>query len=132
MRFLLILAMLTSLSAAGVHAQKATHTEAELKEAKAAFDAGTKAYAEGDFPIALERFNRAYALTDSPDLLFNIATVSDRMRRDDEALEAYVGYLEARPNTPDREHVEGRIKVCLLYTSPSPRDRTRSRMPSSA
>ena len=25
-----------------------------------------------------------------------------------------------------------RFKVCLLYTSPSPRDRTRSRMPSSA
>ena len=24
------------------------------------------------------------------------------------------------------------IKACLLYTSPSPRDRTRSRMPSSA
>ena len=26
----------------------------------------------------------------------------------------------------------GRSNVCLLYTSPSPRDRTRSRMPSSA
>ena len=26
----------------------------------------------------------------------------------------------------------GNIKACLLYTSPSPRDRTRSRMPSSA
>ena len=26
----------------------------------------------------------------------------------------------------------GRTHVCLLYTSPSPRDRTRSRMPSSA
>ena len=25
-----------------------------------------------------------------------------------------------------------KIKICLLYTSPSPRDRTRSRMPSSA
>ena len=25
-----------------------------------------------------------------------------------------------------------RVDVCLLYTSPSPRDRTRSRMPSSA
>ena len=25
-----------------------------------------------------------------------------------------------------------RLKDCLLYTSPSPRDRTRSRMPSSA
>ena len=28
--------------------------------------------------------------------------------------------------------VDGRFKLCLLYTSPSPRDRTRSRMPSSA
>ena len=26
----------------------------------------------------------------------------------------------------------GEIDICLLYTSPSPRDRTRSRMPSSA
>ena len=26
----------------------------------------------------------------------------------------------------------GQVTVCLLYTSPSPRDRTRSRMPSSA
>ena len=25
-----------------------------------------------------------------------------------------------------------KIQICLLYTSPSPRDRTRSRMPSSA
>ena len=27
---------------------------------------------------------------------------------------------------------EKSLKICLLYTSPSPRDRTRSRMPSSA
>ena len=26
----------------------------------------------------------------------------------------------------------GQVSLCLLYTSPSPRDRTRSRMPSSA
>ena len=31
-----------------------------------------------------------------------------------------------------RDSVIGTIKPCLLYTSPSPRDRTRSRMPSSA
>ena len=29
----------------------------------------------------------------------------------------------------NQKHLE---KICLLYTSPSPRDRTRSRMPSSA
>jgi len=27
---------------------------------------------------------------------------------------------------------QAKRKICLLYTSPSPRDRTRSRMPSSA
>ena len=35
-----------------------------------------------------------------------------------------------------RENMELRVqledRICLLYTSPSPRDRTRSRMPSSA
>ena len=31
-----------------------------------------------------------------------------------------------------RARVVGQVDVCLLYTSPSPRDRTRSRMPSSA
>ena len=30
------------------------------------------------------------------------------------------------------EHSGRYIHICLLYTSPSPRDRTRSRMPSSA
>ena len=33
---------------------------------------------------------------------------------------------------PNGLQVEGRKEVCLLYTSPSPRDATLSRMPSSA
>ena len=37
--------------------------------------------------------------------------------------EFILNYIKANPNTPN---------TCLLYTSPSPRDRTRSRMPSSA
>ena len=32
----------------------------------------------------------------------------------------------------DATGFNGAFKICLLYTSPSPRDRTRSRMPSSA
>ena len=31
-----------------------------------------------------------------------------------------------------KSRTSGKYKGCLLYTSPSPRDRTRSRMPSSA
>ena len=32
----------------------------------------------------------------------------------------------------EKENAQSRIKICLLYTSPSPRDATLSRMPSSA
>ena len=39
-----------------------------------------------------------------------------------------VRVVVANPNGP----VPADVQVCLLYTSPSPRDRTRSRMPSSA
>ena len=47
-------------------------------------------------------------------------------------------YLQKRPEWKDIQPgkwdtaVGGHIDFCLLYTSPSPRDRTRSRMPSSA
>ena len=45
--------------------------------------------------------------------------------------------LGCSKNLVDSEMLSGQllaneIEVCLLYTSPSPRDRTRSRMPSSA
>ena len=34
--------------------------------------------------------------------------------------------------SPEHDATLGQLSACLLYTSPSPRDRTRSRMPSSA
>ena len=47
------------------------------------------------------------------------------------------GNPDTQPNVniiigPGTEIIAGEGKICLLYTSPSPRDRTRSRMPSSA
>ena len=53
----------------------------------------------------------------------------------------YLAELYEKGKTDDKKHrfqpqiVNGYlkcVKACLLYTSPSPRDRTRSRMPSSA
>jgi len=41
-------------------------------------------------------------------------------------------YLEKYPHATDGVCESVAYKACLLYTSPSPRDRTRSRMPSSA
>ena len=39
-----------------------------------------------------------------------------------------------RPDFVESSNVvgKGRFQICLLYTSPSPRDRQKSRMPSSA
>ncbi len=113
MRFLLILSIAFTFSVftKGVLAQSAETRGERIAEAKEAFDLGTRAYADGEFETALASFRRAYELTGSPDLLYNIATVSDRMRRDEDALQAYEGYLEARPKSADREHVESRIAV---------------------
>lgn len=113
MRFLLIVAVSAAClaSTSVVDAQSTLSREARIAQAKKAFAEGTSAYSEGDFDEALARFERAYELTGSPDLLYNIATVSDRMRHDGEALEAYEGYLKARPKSADREHVESRIDV---------------------
>ena len=50
--------------------------------------------------------------------------------------EAAIDYAERlvalREQLADRLEIVMRVYFCLLYTSPSPRDRTRSRMPSSA
>ena len=40
--------------------------------------------------------------------------------------------VKNQPASPERDEMIELCKGCLLYTSPSPRDRTRSRMPSSA
>jgi tetratricopeptide (TPR) repeat protein len=113
MRFSVIatIVVVCSCSASAVEAQSATSRDARIAEAKKAFARGRRAYSAGDFETALASFERAYELTGSPDLLYNIATVSDRMRHDEEALEAYQGYLRVRPKSPDREHVESRIEV---------------------
>lgn len=85
--------------------------DAGVEEARGAFEAGQAAYRAGRFPEALQYFERAYELTEEPDLLYNIATVHDRLRHDREALDAYRAYLEARPRADDRANLEARIRV---------------------
>ena len=49
---------------------------------------------------------------------------------DPKPLRIFNPYTQAKKFDPICEYIK--YWICLLYTSPSPRDRTRSRMPSSA
>ena len=53
----------------------------------------------------------------------------DNVKREMSGLEELVAKI---PGYKGYKEKEQRREACLLYTSPSPRDRTRSRMPSSA
>ncbi len=80
-------------------------------EAKALFQAGAAALSDGRYQAALEHFSRSYELSERPELLYNIGVAHDRLRHDREALDAFEGYLAARPDAPYRSDVEARITV---------------------
>ena len=72
-------------------------------------------------------------------LLESASTECDEMRHDmDEDAQfpdmdtIYSAAFEMRRFADRLNNFADELMICLLYTSPSPRDRTRSRMPSSA
>ena len=76
-------------------------------------------------------------------LLADYAAVSERAAQDPEGFwreqaeriewfEFPKTILSKDDNGADRWYAGGKLNTCLLYTSPSPRDATLSRMPSSA
>ena len=72
----------------------------------------------------MQHFERAYALSQHPVLLFNIARAADGDGQITPAIRAYTGYLEAFPNADNREFAEGRLaKLRALEaaaTTPAP------------
>ena len=91
-----------------------------------------------DFPeiIPVRDGRMGYALP--PDLVLNISDIGDLNQLLDEIrveMEALRPDYEAAMKSRGRTTVgasELNVRDCLLYTSPSPRDRQKSRMPSSA
>ena len=99
------------------------------KTAQASLDAGKVSKAEEEFNTVLQAdptFAPAY---------LGLAHVSMRKGDLKRAGESLKEAIEADPeNKAFREEFEtmNELNTCLLYTSPSPRDMRRSRMPSSA
>ncbi|HTU62754.1 MAG TPA: tetratricopeptide repeat protein, partial [Polyangiales bacterium] len=78
---------------------------------------------EGRFERALKYFKEAYELSHRAVLLSNIGTALDRLRRDQEALDAYRKYLEQVPSAPNRRQIEERIRIidsAIARSQPAP------------
>jgi tetratricopeptide (TPR) repeat protein len=80
-----------------------------LQEAKDHYDRGMAHYELGEFASAVEEFKQAYARSQAPGLLFNLAQAS-RLNKDyEQALHFYRTYLRVRPEAANRDDVEKRI-----------------------
>jgi tetratricopeptide (TPR) repeat protein len=80
-------------------------------EARGIFLAGKAAYGDARYEDALRHFKRAYELSKRPVLLFNIGQAADKLRRDQEALDAFKGYLEQVPDGEGKREAESRVRV---------------------
>ncbi|MFO0709418.1 MAG: tetratricopeptide repeat protein [Sandaracinus sp.] len=100
-----------------VHAQddsaegRAVSAMARDEEARSLFEAGRTAFSDGRFEDALGHFERSYALSGRPQLLYNIAAAQDRLRRDEEAIGSFERYLAELPGADNRAEVEGRLEA---------------------
>ena len=79
-------------------------------EAKALYEKGLSHYNLGEFDEAIKAFRAAYAISQAPGLLFNIAQ-SFRLKKDyEQATYFYQTYLRLKPDAPNRSDVEDRLK----------------------
>jgi tetratricopeptide (TPR) repeat protein len=102
----------------------ASSTAVSDEEARQLFEEGRLAYQNARYDLALDYFMRAYALSRRPALLNNIGAAADRLRKDQQALDAYERYLVEIPDAENRPAIENRIaalKVALAEAAkPTP------------
>jgi len=98
---------------AGASAQDLRPEDRET--ARGHFDRGTLAFERGDYGEAAAEFRAAYALTEHPDLLYNIYTAQERNGQLEEAAEALEGYLrDGSPEDDRRAALELRLERLRL------------------
>jgi tetratricopeptide (TPR) repeat protein len=85
-------------------------SEEKRAAAKALYDKGLSHYNLGEFDEAIKAFKEAYAISQAPGLLFNVAQ-SYRLKKDyEQATYFYQTYLRLKPDAPNRADVEERLK----------------------
>lgn len=87
-----------------------TPDEEKKAKAKAAYEKGLGHYNLGEFDLAITAFKEAYAISNAPGLLFNVAQ-SYRLKKDyEQASYFYTTYLRLKPEAANRADVEDRLQ----------------------
>lgn len=93
----------------GLDAPEGPSDEEADRKARALFERGRVAYDDGRYRDAWDYFHQAYVLSKRPQLLYNVGQAADRLRLDQQALDAFRLYLKKLPEADNRREVENRI-----------------------
>lgn len=96
----LAVAVLLFASALGAAPARAEVDAAERAKAAAHFKQAQAYFQRADFDRALTEYQAAYDRSSEPSLIFNIALCHDRANRPEDALRAFLRYLELAPEGP--------------------------------
>lgn len=103
----LLLAAATAAADSSVPAPRpAAPSPGDRERARKLYSEGVQLYDAKKFGAAAEKFERALAAADAPQVLFNIAQARRMNGERKAALVAYRGFLARMPETPDRKAVE--------------------------
>ena len=106
-----VLLAATVLAGVSLDATPAAAQSSADEEAHVHFEAGRVAFSRGRYESALASFQEAYELSQRPALLYNIGTTFDRLRRDQEAIEAFERFLELDPESDLAPEVQERVRI---------------------
>lgn len=101
----------TQAGAEGLDRNDATVEAMGDQEAKSHFRVGGTLYDEGRFREAAAEFEKAYALSGKPELLFNMYIAYRDAGLTKRAAEVLRKYLAEAPNVPDRRKLEVRLEA---------------------
>ena len=96
----------------GTGAQGSAQSPADDAAAREHFERGRALFSQTHYEAALVHFREAYRLSRRGQLQYNIGISAERLRRDDEALQAFENYLTETSN-PSRE-AEVRKRIAAL------------------
>lgn len=106
LRFARVVAVGLALATGATAAARDAGTDVQVNQAAALYRLGKDKFAAGDYQAATDAFERAYALSPRPPLLYNIGLAALQAKQPQKALRSFELYVAAVPPSPQRTTIE--------------------------